>query len=591
MIPRPSQRLWSSLTGPKRRRRPCALHAAAADVQPLEDRQLLAAAVVHQWNEISLQAIRDEQPAPPIASRVLAIVSTAVFEAVNSIEGRYQSLAKVPAVSPLASTDAAAATAARDTLAALFPTRVTTFDAALNATLAKLPVCGATTDGIAAGRAAALKVLELRAADGYNGASGYSPVGTPGHWAPTAPNFGGPVLPHWGNVQPWAMVSNTQFRPAAPPAITTTEYSSAFALVKALGSKTSTQRTADQAATAHFWAGGPGTATPPGQWNMIARSVAQQQDLSVPDASRMYALLNIALADAAILCWDAKYFYDYWRPITAIQNGHLDGNSGTPGDAEWLPLLNTPSFPSYTSGHSTFSSAAAAVLASIFGTDTISFTAVSEVAGVANRSFRSFMAAANEAGMSRIYGGIHFGFDNKAGLASGRALGNFVAARMLPMQSGARLVNGSLQVSGTGGIDTIAINRSAARINVMINRAVVFSTPVDSVSKICVDAGSGNDTVTVAADLAIAAELSGGAGNDRLTGGAGNDRLVGGSGDDTLLGGAGNDVLDGGLGNDSLNGQTGSNQLLGGAGNDVLFISRALDLFDGGPDRNRLLFR
>lgn len=590
MIPRFLKRLQDGLTSSPRRRRSVATLTAAAEVQSLEDRQLLTAAVVHQWNEVALQAIRDEKPAPPVAARALAVVSTAVFEAVNSIEGRYQSYAAVPAVSPLASVNAAAAAAARDALAALFPARAATFNAALSAVVASLPVGSATTEGLAAGSAAATQVLALRANDGMSATSTYSPTGELGRWAPTAPGASA-VLPQWGQVKPWTMLTNSQFRPVAPPAITTTEYSSAFALVRQLGSASSTVRNADQTATAHYWAGGPGTATPPGQWNMIARTVAQQQDLSVTDASRLYALMNMALADAAILCWDAKYFYDYWRPVTAIRSGAIDGNAGTPGDAEWTPLLNTPSFPAYTSGHSTFSAAASTVLAAFFGTDMISFTVPSESINAGPRTFRSFTAAANEAGMSRIYGGIHFGFDNKAGLASGRALGNFVAARMLPMKSGVRLVNGALQISGTGGIDTIVVSRTAGNINVVINRLNVFSAAAASVSKICVDAGAGNDSVTIAADLAITAELNGGAGNDRLTGGAGNDRLLGGPGNDTLLGGAGDDYLDGGIGNDTLNGQTGSNQLFGGLGNNVLYVSRALDLFNAGPDRNRMLFR
>lgn len=590
MIQNLRKRLQNGLFSGTRRRRPVSTVAAAAEVQMLEDRQLLAAAVVHQWNEVTLQAIRDEKPAPPVAARALAIVSTAVFEAVNSIEGRYQSYAAVPAVSPLASVDAATASAARDALASLFPSRVATFDAALSAVVATLPAGPATTAGLAAGSAAASQVLALRANDGATATSTYTPTGAPGHWAPTTPG-GTAVLPQWGQVKPWTMLTNSQFRPVAPPAITTTEYSSAFALIKQLGSAGSTIRNADQTATAYFWAGGPGTATPPGQWNLISRTVAQQQDLSTTDASRLYALMNMALADAAILCWDAKYFYDYWRPITAIRSGDVDGNAGTPGDPTWTPLLATPSFPAYTSGHSTFSAAASTVLAAFFGTDMISFTVPSEHPNAGARTFRSFTAAANEAGMSRIYGGIHFGFDNKAGLASGRALGNFVAARMLPMKSGARIVDGALQISGTGGIDTIVVSQAAGNVNVVINRLNVFSGVAASITKICVDAGGGSDSVTIAADITIAAELSGGAGNDRLTGGAGNDRLIGGPGNDFLLGGAGNDYLDGGLGNDTLNGQTGSNQLLGGLGNDVLYVSRALDLFDAGPDRNRLLFR
>ncbi|MFM7055589.1 MAG: hypothetical protein ACKO2P_01565, partial [Planctomycetota bacterium] len=205
--------------------------------------------------------------------------------------------------------------------------------------------------------------------------------------------------------------------------------------------------------------------------------------------------------------------------------------------------------------------------------------------------FRSFTAAANEAGMSRIYGGIHFGFDNKAGLTAGRAIGNWVASRMLPMQPSARLVGTTLMVFGSNGIDNIAVNSGAAGVSVIINTLTRFTTPLASVTRILVDAGAGNDLVVIAAGLQISAELNGGAGNDRLTGGSGNDRLIGGTGNDTLLGGDGDDYLDGGHGDDTLNGQAGSNTLLGALGNDVLYVSRALDLFDAGPDRNRILFR
>lgn len=591
MIAHLLQSLRSIAVGNHRRRRVTSQSPTAAGIQLLEDRQLLAAAIVHSWNDITLQAIRDVRPAPPLSSRALAMVSTAVFDAVNSIEGRYQSYSGVAAVSPMASVDAAVANAARDVLVSLFPTQVAVFDAALASTMATLPVDAATTDGVNAGRAAATSILTLRAADGKDVVSPYTPSGLPGRWAPTTPALAPAVLPQWGGVKPWSMTIGSQFRPAAPPAITTTEYSSAFALVRQLGSSTSTVRNADQTATAFFWAGGPGTATPPGQWNMIAKTVAVQQDLSTPEASRMYALLNIALADAAISCWDAKYFYDYWRPITAIQNGGNDGNFGTPADPNWQPLLNTPAFPSYTSGHSTFSSSAAAVLAAFYGTDTITFTATSEVATVANRTFRSFTAAANEAGMSRIYGGIHFGFDNKAGLTAGRALGNWVASRMLPMQPAARLVGSTLNVFGSNGLDSIAVNVGTTGISVVINGLTRLSTPVASVSRIFVDAGAGNDLVTIAAGLQISAELNGGAGNDRLIGGAGNDRLIGGTGNDNLMGGNGDDYLDGGHGDDTLNGQAGRNNLIGGLGNDVLYVARTLDLFDAGPDRNRILFR
>jgi membrane-associated phospholipid phosphatase len=454
-----------------------------------------------------------------MCSRALAMVSTAVFDAVNSIDGRYQSYSGVPAVSPLASVDAAVANAELETSSSACSPHVSLY------LMPHWPLrwqrsLSAHQQPMVSTPAARLPQVFLRSGRPMeNAPSTYLPSGLPGAWTPTAPAFAAAVLPQWGGVKPWTMTIGSQFRPVAPPAITTTEYSSAFALIRQLGALDSTTRNADQTATAFFWAGGAGTATPPGQWNMIAQTVAVQQDLSTPEASRMYALLNMALADAAIVAWDAKYVYDYWRPITAIQNGNTDGNAGTPGDPAWQPLINTPPFPSYTSGHSTFSSAAAAVLSAFYGTDTISFTAKSEAVGVADRTFRSFTAAANEAGMSRIYGGIHFGFDNKAGLTSGRALGNWVASRMIPMQPSASIVNGTLRVFGSNGLDNIAVNSGPSGISVVVNRVALFSTPATAVTSIFVDAGSGNDLVTIAAGLQISAELNGGAGNDRLIGG------------------------------------------------------------------------
>jgi len=193
-----------------------------------------------------------------------------------------------------------------------------------------------------------------------------------------------------------------------------------------LGSATSATRTPEQTDIARFWADGAGSATPPGHWNLIAQDVAEMQGNTVSENARLFALLNIATADAAIACWDNKYAYNFWRPITAIHEADSDGNPDTTQDLTWAPLLPTPPFPSYTSGHSTFSSAAATILAAFFGTDDIAFTASSEAPGVADRSFLSFSEAAEEAGRSRIYGGIHFQFDNQDALAIGNALGHFV---------------------------------------------------------------------------------------------------------------------------------------------------------------------
>ena len=216
-----------------------------------------------------------------------------------------------------------------------------------------------------------------------------------------------------------------------PPALTSTDYADDFNKTKELGAKNSTTRTEEQTTIAQFWADGPGTVTPPGHWNVIARELAMQRGNSVEDNARLFALLNIAEADAGILCWDCKYACNFWRPITAIQNADLDENPATQKDADWTPLLTTPPFPEYTSGHSTFSSAGATVLAKFFGTDNIPFTTVSEDVPGVSRSYASFSEAAAEAGMSRIYGGIHFMSANHQGLLSGARLGQFVMENFL----------------------------------------------------------------------------------------------------------------------------------------------------------------
>jgi membrane-associated phospholipid phosphatase len=227
------------------------------------------------------------------------------------------------------------------------------------------------------------------------------------------------------------MTSGSQFRPPPPPALTSTAYATAFNEVKSLGRVDSTTRTADQTQIAQFWKDAAGTAYAFGHWNKIAEGVSVDQGLDLVDNARLFALLNIATADALISCWDAKYTYNFWRPVTAIQfAGDSSINPATQSDPTWTPLIVTPNFPSYTSAHSTVSAAAATVLTSLFGPD-YHFSAGSDGLPGVTRSFASFAAAAAEAGQSRIYGGIHFQFDNQGGLASGAALGQFVFQNFL----------------------------------------------------------------------------------------------------------------------------------------------------------------
>ena len=235
------------------------------------------------------------------------------------------------------------------------------------------------------------------------------PVGTgPGAWEPTPPAFAAYLLPQWGFVAPFAMESSDALRPPGPPPLDSAEWAADYNEVKALGAAVESTRTADQTEIARFWADGAGTETPPGHWNHIAQDVAAAQGNTLEQNARLFALLNLALADAAICAWDAKYAFNFWRPVTAIRFGDTDGNDATAADPTWSSFIATPPFPDYTSGHSTFSGAAARVLARFFGRDDIAFVTGSDALPGVTRSFAGFAAAAAEAGVSRIYGGIHY---------------------------------------------------------------------------------------------------------------------------------------------------------------------------------------
>lgn len=400
-------------------------------VEPLESRFLMAADAVIEWNDVLLDAIRVQRTAPPYAARNMAIVHTAVFDAVNSIEQDYQPYLVGRKGPKGASVEAAAAAAAHRTLASLYPTLQGTFDAALASSLARVPDGAAENKGVALGRSVAERVLDARSDDGADDTVAYTPGSEPADWQPTPPAFAPALLPQWPGVAPFAMTSGSQFRPPAPPDITSAEFAAAFDEVKSLGGVTSTQRTADETQIAFFWADGAGTATPPGHWNEIAQDLAAGAGNSLAENARLFALLNVALADAGIAAWDAKYAYDYCRPVTAVGNAAGDGNDLTEADPAWTPLIATPPFPSYTSGHSTFSAAGAAILADFFGTDSVSFATSSDGLPGVQRSFTSLWAAAEEAGMSRIYGGIHWSFDNTEGLACGRSIGELVSGSLL----------------------------------------------------------------------------------------------------------------------------------------------------------------
>src|SRR5262249_52945273 len=222
------------------------------------------------------------------------------------------------------------------------------------------------SDGVALGQAAGNAIIALRAHDGWNNFVDYVPGSGPGAWVSTAPTYMEAMDPQWATMQPWTMTSPGQFRPAGPPALNSQAWADAVNQTESLGSATSTTRTADQTQVARFWADSSGSYTPPGHWDAIAAQVAQQAGDSLAEDARLFAILDITLADAAIACWDAKYADNAWRPITVIRSGGDGVNPSVAADPSWTPLLVTPNFPEYVSGHSTFSAAAATVLDSFF---------------------------------------------------------------------------------------------------------------------------------------------------------------------------------------------------------------------------------
>lgn len=379
-----------------------------------------------RWNVLTLDIIKAEKTSPPMAAHNLAMVHTAIYDATNAVSKTHK-VYKVQVEAPVgASAEAAAVAAAHRVLANLYPKQIATLDTAKTASLAVIAEGKSKTDGVQLGEFVANKILEWRKDDGANAEVTYTPINRPGYWQPIPPDLKPASMPHWKNVKPFAMTKNSQFQIANMPSLTSEEYAAEFNKLKELGAKDSKIRTDDQSAIAKFWLDGIGTITPPGHWNQIAADIAIRRGNTFEQNVRLFAVLNIALADASIIDGDQKYTFNRWRPLTGIQQADKDGNPQTTADANWTPLLSTPSSPAYVSGHSTFGGAADAVLTAFFG-DNVSFTAVADTSvNLQPRTLKSFTEAAEEAGISRVYGGVHWPSDNRDGLKAGRNLGKYV---------------------------------------------------------------------------------------------------------------------------------------------------------------------
>jgi hypothetical protein len=362
------------------------------------------------WNRALLEIVRTPgaQPATVHPTRSFAILHTAIADAAT----RHGS-----------SGEAAAAQAGHDSLVALYPARRADLDRRLADELAQVPDGPAKTAGVQAGRRAAAAVLADRAHDGSDATPPpFVPGDRPGDYRPTPPAFAAPVFTHWAAVRPFALGRGDRFRPGPAPALTGRAYARALNEVRSLGQDTSTARTADQTVQARFWA-----APIQNYWNEIAQDAARRHGIGLVATARLFAALDRTFADSVIAFYDGKYHYRVWRPVTAIRAADTDGNPATHADPTWNPLAATPPDPSYPGAHSVVAEAGAAVLTAYFGPED-RFTVGSEALPGVTRSFTSYQDAADEAGLSRIYAGVHTRADHVAGELLGLRVARFVLA-------------------------------------------------------------------------------------------------------------------------------------------------------------------
>jgi hypothetical protein len=365
---------------------------------------------VIEWNRTLLVIVRTDgaQPATIHSTRSFAILHAAMYDSVNNIVGDFTPyLVRVADVDPQTSQRAAADQAAHDVLVSLYPAFQSTLDTELQQDLAQIPDGKRKTDGVDLGKTVAAQILAFRANDGSDvQPPPYKPKNKPGYYQLTPPDFTPADFTHWGDVTPFAINSADEFLPEPPPALSSNEYMQDLAEVQSIGEIDSQTRTNEQTLIGQFWNG-----KIQNYWNEIAQTAASANHLDTEHSARLFALVNFALADSAISFFEAKYVYHFWRPVTAAELN---------GDPDWLPLTTkTAPDPSYPGAHSAISSAGAEVLRFVFG-DKFTFDVTSEVLPGVKRHFTSFSAAAQEAGLSRIYAGQHYRFDHNAGKLQGK---------------------------------------------------------------------------------------------------------------------------------------------------------------------------
>jgi hypothetical protein len=343
--------------------------------------------------------IASKLPGTPPAVRAMAIVQVSVFEATNAITGKYPAFRARMTPAPGASVDAAVAAATRGVLLKTVPAQQAAIEADYQAALKNLPDGPAKSAGVAAGEQAAAAIVQMCADDGAMAPDTYRPHTAAGTYVPTML----PAVPHWGKRRPWMMTRADQFRPGPPPALTSETWTRDYNEVKTLGGKNSTVRTAEQTAIAKFW-----EATAPTVYWPVARSVASQAGRDVTENARFFAVAAMAMDDALIAVFDAKYTYNFWRPVTAIRNGH-DGNDATTREPGWTPFIDTPMHPEYPCAHCIVSSSLGAVVQAEIGSGpTPKLTSTSPFAPSAPRTWTTVDEFTKEVAEARIYDGVHY---------------------------------------------------------------------------------------------------------------------------------------------------------------------------------------
>jgi len=389
--------------------------------------------VVLRWNRVLKETVATpgQHPGTVMPVRSYAMMHAAMFDAANSIDGKYAAyLVDVPA-SRHASPEAATAQAAHDVLLALYPARAGVLAAELSASLNGIDPIGRFL-GVRIGKTAAARMIKARENDGWLVTPpAYSLPPSPGNWQPTPPANSAVTFTHYGNVKPFAIDSAEHFAPATPPVMTSSRYTASFNEVKALGAVNSAVRTADQTQVARLWAN---VGTPTNflhVWNNVATTVSEAKELDTVSCARLFALINISLHDALQTTFASKFEHGLWRPVHAIQRADEDGNPDTEADPSWQSLIAAPPYPTYAGNMAAIGTSQATVLALFFGRDDIAYEHTWDGAGGATRWYPGFNAMADEQERARVYGGIHFTFDQEAGQSVGRNVGNYVFQNLM----------------------------------------------------------------------------------------------------------------------------------------------------------------